>query len=643
MGAVTVIRKFRRLFDVTWPAPAPNDGDVVTYDSGTDKLILAPVVVGPSNLEDLNDVTGGPPAVGEAPIWDGDSFELTDVATQGELSAAVSALVATTRLLTAGAGLAGGGDLSADRTFSVNVDGTTLEINADTLRVVAGVFAAAVHAHAGEDITSGTVAEARIASTIARDSEVSAAIAAALAAADGAGLSDNGSGVLAVNVDGTTIEINVDTLRVVAGVFAELPITVGDMDAEASTVGQLPTSDGAGNVTWQSPAGGAPSGSAGGALDGSYPNPGLAASVAGAGLAESSDVLSVNVDGTTIEINADALRVVAGVFAAASHAHAGEDITSGTVADARIASTIARDSEVAAAISAHEGAADPHPTYTTGAEVAAFAQPLDSDLTAIAALTTTSYGRALLALADEAALKAALNLEAGTDYPAQSTFDDHSARHENGGGDELSIAGLDGTSTALQAHLDDTTDAHDAGAVSVLDTGDNYTATDVEGVLAEIAGQLGGGSFWSDTIVKQSDESVTTSTTLQNDDELLFPILANTTYYFELLVVITSASSSADFKCDFALSAGSVINVWRQHVGLGPTTQVIQVGQVADLTTVIVFATGTSAANAPANKIIGMVRADTNANMVFRWAQNSSDAQAVTVKAGSVLRYRTLI
>jgi hypothetical protein len=40
----------------------------------------------------------------------------------------------------------------------------------------------------------------------------------------------------------------------------------------------------------------------------------------------------------------------------------------------------------------------------TSAQVVAYAQPLDSDLTAIAALTTTSFGRGLLALADAAAL-----------------------------------------------------------------------------------------------------------------------------------------------------------------------------------------------------------------------------------------------
>lgn len=42
--------------------------------------------------------------------------------------------------------------------------------------------------------------------------------------------------------------------------------------------------------------------------------------------------------------------------------------------------------------------------------LAAYAQPLDSDLTSIAALSTTAYGRGLLALADQAALRT----EAGT-------------------------------------------------------------------------------------------------------------------------------------------------------------------------------------------------------------------------------------
>lgn len=148
--------------------------------------------------------------------------------------------------------------------------------------------------------------------------------------------------------------------------------------------------------------------------------------------------------------------------------------------------------------------------------------------------------------------------------------------------------------------------------------------------------------FWDDIIVKQVDENVTNSTTLQNDDELLFPILANVPTYYELTVLISSTSSAADFKCDFALSTGSVTSAWRQHVGLGPTTQVIQSGQVADITTVIQFATGTATTNVPAHRITGMILATANANLIFRWAQNTLDAAAVTVRAGSVLCYRTL-
>jgi hypothetical protein len=156
--------------------------------------------------------------------------------------------------------------------------------------------------------------------------------------------------------------------------------------------------------------------------------------------------------------------------AAASHAHAGEDITSGTVADARIASTIARDSEVTSAVAA----------------LSTVYQPLDSDLTAIAALTTTTYGRALLTQADEAAFKATVNLEAGTDFPSLTVFNDHSARHEDGGADEISLTGLSGTPADLQAHLDDTSAAHAASAISADSTTLVGTGTTVQAVFEEL-------------------------------------------------------------------------------------------------------------------------------------------------------------
>lgn len=64
--------------------------------------------------------------------------------------------------------------------------------------------------------------------------------------------------------------------------------------------------------------------------------------------------------------------------------------------------------------------------YLTTAAAASSYQPLDSDLTAIAALSTTSYGRSLLILADAAAARAALALgtmatETATDYLTTAT------------------------------------------------------------------------------------------------------------------------------------------------------------------------------------------------------------------------------
>lgn len=150
-----------------------------------------------------------------------------------------------------------------------------------------------------------------------------------------------------------------------------------------------------------------------------------------------------------LEIANQAALLSAAGAAAASHAHAGEDITSGTVADARIASSIARDSEVTSAISA----------------LSTVYQPLDSDLTAIASLTTTSFGRSLLEAANAAALRTLAGVVIGTDVASQ--------------------ADLDADEAALAAHLADGTDAHDASAISSVAAG-GLSSTDVQSALNEL-------------------------------------------------------------------------------------------------------------------------------------------------------------
>jgi len=99
-------------------------------------------------------------------------------------------------------------------------------------------------------------------------------------------------------------------------------------------------------------------------------------------------------------------------------------------------------------------------------------QPLDSDLTAIAALTTTSYGRALLALADAAAGRTALSVDAsGTAASLLATHEaDTTAVHGIADTTKLAVLGTqaltDGASIAWDAAL---------GAFATVTLGGNRT------------------------------------------------------------------------------------------------------------------------------------------------------------------------
>lgn len=111
--------------------------------------------------------------------------------------------------------------------------------------------------------------------------------------------------------------------------------------------------------------------------------------------------------------------------------------------------------------------------------LAAYAQPLDSDLTAIAALTTTAYGRAFLALADQAALQALLGLDTDVALAANS---------------DTKIA----TQKATKAYADSLLDANNAWQYKgVIDasTNPNYPAASAGHTYRiSVAGKIGGAS-----------------------------------------------------------------------------------------------------------------------------------------------------
>ena len=59
--------------------------------------------------------------------------------------------------------------------------------------------------------------------------------------------------------------------------------------------------------------------------------------------------------------------------------------------------------------------------------------------------------------------------------------------------------------TALSDHIADTSDAHDASAISIADAGAYYTSTEVEGALQEIgAGGIGGGGGIGEILISDT-------------------------------------------------------------------------------------------------------------------------------------------
>jgi hypothetical protein len=105
-----------------------------------------------------------------------------------------------------------------------------------------------------------------------------------------------------------------------------------------------------------------------------------------------------------------------------------------------------------------------------------------------------------------------------------------------------------GTSTALTAHLTDTADAHDASAISILDTGANFTGTDVEAALTELA--AGGGVGELDDL-----SDVDTSTAPPSDGQALIWDDTNSEWIPGSVAVGTVAAADVTYAGGTGMSA----------------------------------------------------------------------------------------
>ena len=128
---------------------------------------------------------------------------------------------------------------------------------------------------------------------------------------------------------------------------------------------------------------------------------------------------------------------------------------------------------------------------------------------------------------------------------------------------------------------------------------------------------------------KSADEPVT-STTLQNDDHLFFAMGANDIWYVNFGLLVNDASSStADIKLAFTFPSGSIAlyTVYPDNAGA--------------LNWFEWRVSGTSAAINATNvdRFVSITGVATNGatpgNLQLQWAQNVSNASAVTMKKGS--------
>jgi hypothetical protein len=116
------------------------------------------VTPGASALNDLTDVdtVSDPPATDDVLAWDGSLWAPASIDSAGAAP--------SSRLISAGSGLMGGGDLSADRTIAADFGTTAGKVTEGNDSRLSDARTPTAHVHAGGDVTSGTIATARLGS-----------------------------------------------------------------------------------------------------------------------------------------------------------------------------------------------------------------------------------------------------------------------------------------------------------------------------------------------------------------------------------------------------------------------------------------------------------------------------------------------
>lgn len=156
-------------------------------------------------------------------------------------------------------------------------------------------------------------------------------------------------------------------------------------------------------------------------------------------------------------------------------------------------------------------------------------------------------------------------------------------------------------------------------------------------VLEEMQKQIGSSDGWT-TVFKQADQSKASDTVLAADTELLFSMAADTRYTFEAQIYVFSANATPDFKFRHSgPAAPAFVSISRNTrvIGSGVFTSGFDDAYSAADVTMISPATGSGMVFLWGTILNGPTAGPFN----FQWAQNTSDVNITTVKAGSFIRW----
>lgn len=138
--------------------------------------------------------------------------------------------------------------------------------------------------------------------------------------------------------------------------------------------------------------------------------------------------------------------------------------------------------------------------------------------------------------------------------------------------------------------------------------------------------------------VKSANQVISSQTTLINDADMRFAIAANSLYEFHVHMRYSSPSG-ADWKSSFTVPAGASAHF--QRVGLNNTGNFAGGFDSADTDTII--SQGQGASTSLAADFFGWVSTSSTAgNLIFQWAQNTSNAGNTTLYQNSYLTGRRI-